>query len=77
MKTADKLAGRYQVQDLLGQGGMGEVWRATDLTLDRPVAVKTLSHKMSGEDLQEALARFQREGRAAARLNHPSSMART
>jgi serine/threonine protein kinase len=72
VKTGDKLAGRYQVQDLLGQGGMGEVWRATDLTLDRPVAVKTLSHKLSGDDLQEALARFQREGRVAARLNHPS-----
>ncbi len=72
MKTGQRLAGRYEIQDLLGQGGMGEVWRARDLTLDRPVAVKTLSPHLSGDELQESLPRFQREGRAAARLNHPS-----
>ena len=72
MKIGEKLAGRYEVRDLLGEGGMGQVWRAVDLTLDRLVAVKTLSAHLSGEELQESLPRFQREGRAAARLNHPS-----
>jgi serine/threonine protein kinase len=72
VKTGDKLAGRYEIQGLLGQGGMGEVWRAVDQTLDRPVAVKTLSARLSEEELRESLPRFQREGRAAARLNHPS-----
>jgi tRNA A-37 threonylcarbamoyl transferase component Bud32 len=72
VKSGDKLAGRYEIRDLLGRGGMGEVWRATDQTLDRPVAVKTLSTRLSSEELQESLPRFQREGRAAARLNHPS-----
>jgi serine/threonine protein kinase len=72
VKTGQRLAGRYEIQDLLGQGGMGEVWRARDLTLDRPVAVKTLSSRLSVDELQESLPRFQREGRAAARLNHPS-----
>jgi hypothetical protein len=72
VRTGEKLAGRYEVQDLLGEGGMGQVWRAVDQTLDRPVAVKTLSARLTGEDLQESLPRFQREGKAAARLNHPS-----
>ena len=72
MKTGQRLAGRYEIQDLLGHGGMGEVWRALDLTLGRPVAVKTLSQHLSGDELQESLPRFQREGKAAARLNHPS-----
>jgi serine/threonine protein kinase len=72
VKTGQRLAGRYEIQDLLGHGGMGEVWRARDLTLDRPVAVKTLSSRLSVDELQESLPRFQREGRAAARLNHPS-----
>ena len=72
METGQRLASRYELQSLLGRGGMGEVWRAHDLTLDRTVAVKALIRDLSGEDLREALARFRREALAAARLNHPS-----
>src|SRR5439155_27305642 len=56
-------------QSVLGRGGMGEVYRATDLVLDRPVAIKVLSAPHLADEA--FVARFQREARAAARLNHP------
>lgn len=67
------LAGRYRLSGLLGQGGMGTVWRAHDEHLDREVAVKEL---ILPEDLDTArretwIARLDREARAAARLKHP------
>jgi eukaryotic-like serine/threonine-protein kinase len=61
------LAGRYQIEDPLGQGGMGSVFRATQLGLDRKVAVKLL--EVEGAD---AHARFQREAKLVARLHHPA-----
>ncbi|MBN6039996.1 molecular chaperone DnaK [Amycolatopsis sp. 195334CR] len=72
MRAGTELAGRYRLERLLGRGGMGEVWRGVDQTLDRPVAVKLLLANLLGDDRQhdEALARFRREGKAAARLNH-------
>jgi serine/threonine protein kinase len=72
VKAGERLAGRYEVRDLLGEGGMGQVWRAVDLRLDRMVAVKTLSARLPAAELREVLPRFQREGKAAARLSHPS-----
>jgi serine/threonine protein kinase len=63
------LAGRYQVLDKLGEGGMGEVFRARDTKLDRAVAVKMLPSGCAPD--REAVARFQREARALARLAHP------
>lgn len=71
VESGQRLADRYQLTEPLGRGGMGQVWRGLDLTLDRPVAVKVLLGGLSGEDLERELARFRREGRAAARLNHP------
>lgn len=67
------IAGRYCLEARLGRGGMGVVWRATDLLLGRRVAVKELS---LDETLPEAEARWQRdrtlrEGRAVAQLRHP------
>lgn len=63
------LCGRYRLEHHLASGGMGEVWRASDVTLNRPVAVKLLHDHLGGDpDLVE---RFRREARAAARLNHP------
>ncbi|SBT49819.1 serine/threonine protein kinase [Micromonospora auratinigra] len=62
------LNGRYQSEELLGSGGMGEVWRGRDLRLDRPVAIKLLT---VGDDEQTAAERFDREARTAARLTHP------
>ena len=59
----------YQVGRLLGRGGMGEVYEAVDLDLDRPVALKFVAPEMAAD--AEALKRFEREARAAAALNHP------
>jgi serine/threonine protein kinase/Tol biopolymer transport system component len=60
--------GPYLITELLGSGGMGEVYRATDTKLDRPVAIKVLS-----EDIGDPAARhrFQREARMASSLSHP------
>jgi hypothetical protein len=63
------LAGRYQVLDKLGAGGMGTVFLARDTKLDRAVAVKMLPSGSVNDS--EAVARFQREARALARLAHP------
>ncbi|MET8243767.1 protein kinase [Streptomyces sp. NPDC005202] len=61
------LADRYELQELLGRGAMGEVWRACDHLLGRPVAVKLL-HAAEAEDAE----RFRLEAQIAARLNHPN-----
>src|SRR5438067_4473070 len=63
------LAGRYRVVAALGKGGMGEVWRADDLTLGRPVALKAVRADVAGSP--EHLARLEREARLLAALNHP------
>jgi eukaryotic-like serine/threonine-protein kinase len=62
--------GVYQVQTLLGAGGMGEVYRARDTKLQRDVAVKFLPHAFTSDP--ERLARFEREARTLAALNHPN-----
>ena len=64
------LGGRYQTEQLLGSGGMGAVWRARDLRLDRPVAVKELTG--AGLSYPMAMARFDREARTVAGLTHPN-----
>src|SRR5690349_1578943 len=61
--------GRYQLIELLGQGGMGEVWKAYDTTIDRVVALKMLlPHFAKDPDFDR---RFRREARTAARLDDP------
>ncbi len=61
--------GRYRLVELLGRGGMGDVWRAYDTVTDRVVAVKVLpAHLADDQTFQE---RFRREARAAAGLNNP------
>jgi eukaryotic-like serine/threonine-protein kinase len=62
------LEGRYQLRDRIATGGMGEVWRARDLVLGRPVAVKLLR---PGYADHEGLARFRAEARQAGSLSHP------
>src|SRR5215831_5341272 len=61
--------GRYTIEALLGRGGMGEVYRARDPQLDRPVAVKVIQTEQAGD--QSRIERFLREARAASALNHP------
>ena len=62
--------GPYRLVDRLGAGGMGEVWRAEDMRLLRPAAVKILSEKIASDP--DWKARFLREARTAASLNHPN-----
>ena len=75
--AADPLVGRtiggsYQVQELVGVGGMGRVYRAEQSTLGRTVAIKVIHpHLLSDE---QTVARFYGEARAASRLNHPNSV---
>jgi serine/threonine-protein kinase len=64
-----ELAG-YRVEALIGRGGMGVVYRAQDLALDRPVALKVLSPELA-EDVRFR-ERFLRESRLAASIDHPS-----
>jgi len=62
--------GKYQIEQLLGEGGFGYVYRATDLRLRRAVAIKELKPEASQDE--QALQRFLLEAQAAARLNHPN-----
>ena len=63
-------SGRYQIQDELGRGGMGIVYRAHDTVLDRAVAYKVLPDSL--KENPQALQNFLREAKAAAKLNHPN-----
>src|SRR5438067_5026208 len=67
------LGGRYELDGIVGRGGMAEVYRARDIRLDRVVAVKTLREDLARD--QTFQARFRREAQSAASLNHPSVVA--
>src|SRR5215471_1918518 len=62
--------GSYQVEGLLGVGGMGHVYRARDLKLKREVAIKMLPEEFSQDP--DRVSRFQREAEVLASLNHPN-----
>ena len=62
--------GPYDIQETIGQGGMGIVYRAHDTSLDRAVALKVLREDLRGD--ANLVARFQREAEAFATLNHPN-----
>ena len=62
--------GHYAVTALLGEGGMGQVWQATDTQLHRDVALKILPDAFAADP--DRLARFQREAQVLASLNYPN-----
>src|ERR1700727_319285 len=67
--TSGTKLGPYEIQSPLGEGGMGEVYRARDTRLDRAVAIKVLvSHLSSSPELKQ---RMEREAKAISALNHP------
>ena len=71
--TAGTKLGPYEIQAPVGEGGMGEVYRARDARLNREVAIKILPASFSADP--ERLERFAQESRAAAALNHPNILA--
>jgi eukaryotic-like serine/threonine-protein kinase len=66
------IAGKFRIESYVGSGAMGAVYRARQLALDKDVAVKILHGEHAGDATY--VARFQREARAASRLDHPNSM---
>src|SRR4051812_19643100 len=63
---------KYRLESIIGEGGMGTVYRATHLLIDRPVAIKVLHPRFVGDEA--AKTRFQREARAAGRLQHSNAV---
>jgi Tol biopolymer transport system component len=68
--TPQSQIAHYRITAKLGEGGMGEVWRATDTKLNREVAIKILPEALAADP--DRLARFQREAQVLASLNHPN-----
>ena len=68
--TSGTRLGPYAITARIGVGGMGEVYRATDTTLDRQVAIKVLPESLASD--AERIARFEREAKTLASLNHPN-----
>jgi eukaryotic-like serine/threonine-protein kinase len=70
MSAGDVIAGRYELLELIGRGGMSSVWRSHDRLLDRVVAIKVM-HEQYATD-EEYVERFRREARSVAQLSHPN-----
>jgi serine/threonine protein kinase len=68
--TAGTKLGRYEIRSKLGEGGMGEVYRAYDEAMHREVAIKLLPAALSAD--KDRLARLEREAHSAGALNHPN-----
>ena len=68
--TPPKSIAHYRITAKLGEGGMGEVWRATDTKLNREVAIKVLPEAFWHDD--DRMTRFKREAQVLASLNHPN-----
>lgn len=71
-RAGELIAGRYRLEEPLGEGATGIVWRAVQLELDRPVALKLLRPHLVEDG--RARGRFEREARVASRLDHPSAV---
>ena len=70
-----KIAERYRVDEKLGEGGMGAVYRGEHVLMQKPVAIKVLHREMTV--LPEIVQRFEREAVAAGRIDHPNVAAAT
>jgi serine/threonine-protein kinase len=68
-RPGDEIVGKYRLDTLLGEGGMGSVWAATNLLLDAPVAIKLIRGDLNRDAFA---ARLHQEARAAAKLGHPA-----
>jgi eukaryotic-like serine/threonine-protein kinase len=68
-RPGDRFANKYRLEHLLGEGGMGSVWRARNEALDAAVAIKVIRHR---EGATDAKRRLLQEARAAAKLEHPA-----
>lgn len=66
------LSGKYRIERMIGAGGMGEVYGATQLNLGRKVALKVLRPELAAQE--GALSRFEREAKVAAQLDHPNAV---
>jgi eukaryotic-like serine/threonine-protein kinase len=70
VSAGDLIAGRYELVELIGRGGMSSVWRSYDRLLDRTVAIKVLHEQFTRDE--EYVERFRREARSVAQLSHPN-----
>ena len=66
------LAGKYRIEELINEGGMGAVYRSTHTLMDKIVAIKVLHPALAADD--KIVARFTREAKAASRLSHPHAL---
>src|SRR4029450_7412169 len=79
-KTDDSLLGtiladKYRIEERLSGGGMGTVYRATHVLMDKTVAIKVLRPSLAADE--KIVARFSREARAASRISHPNALSVT
>lgn len=79
-KTGDALIGqtladKYRIEELINEGGMGAVYRATHVLMDKTVAIKVLHPALAADD--KIVARFSREAKAASRISHPHALSVT
>jgi serine/threonine-protein kinase len=69
------LAGKYRIEERLNEGGMGTVYRATHVLMEKTVAIKVLRPSLAADE--KIVARFSREARAASRISHPNALSVT
>jgi eukaryotic-like serine/threonine-protein kinase len=73
--VGETLAGKYRIEERLSVGGMGTVYRATHILMDKKVAIKVLRPSLAADE--KIVARFSREARAASRISHPNALSVT